>query len=267
MLKIEIEELKKIQMDILQAVDRFCYENDIRYSIACGTLLGAVRHGGYIPWDDDIDIYMLRADFEKFERMFPECLDNCYKFGSLGRDKYWCLPFGKVYDVRTFVKEKRTRSNTPGVNIDVFPIDEVPKNYEEWKKFNEIRKSYIRDLRHSQMSFSKMNSIVKNIGVFVYSIKFLFSSPRKLAEKCDRFAQKYNGKGYDDVFETSMGLSVKKAFPKALFDEIEEIKFEDRKFKAFKKYDTYLCATFGDYMKLPPKEKRVSEHTMDAYWR
>lgn len=267
MRKIDNHELRDIQLNILQAVDHFCRKNNIRYSLACGTMLGAIRHGGYIPWDDDIDIYMPRADFERFEILFPYQYDKYYDLGSLKRDEEWCLPFGKVYDNRTIVYEKRSKAKTPGVCIDVFPIDEVSDDEEEFKKFNRKRKTYILNLRHSQMCFSDLNSFVKNCGVALYAIRFLFSSPRKLAEKGDRFAQIYNGKGNHRLFETSMGMTVKEPFEKELFDDITDISFENQLFLGFKNYDTYLTHTFGDYMKLPPMEKRVSEHTIDAYWK
>ena len=267
MRKIETKELREVQISILVAVDKFCRENNIRYSLACGTLLGAVRHGGYIPWDDDIDIYMPRADYEKFEQLFPRHYEKRYELGSLKRDDSWCLPFGKIYDNRTTVVEKRSKAKTPGVNIDVFPIDEVPDDKEEFQLYNRKRKSLILDLRHSQMRFSKLNTFKKNCGVLVYSAKFLFKSPRRIAERCDKYAQIYNGRGCHLLFETSMGMTVKEPFEKELFDDITDITFENQLFLGFKNYDSYLTHTFGDYMKLPPMEKRVSEHTMDAYWR
>lgn len=267
MRKIDSSELKQIQIEILSAVDRFCSDNDIQYSMACGTLLGAIRHGGYIPWDDDIDIYMLRKDFNRFEKIFPQCYEGHFELGTLKRCEEWCLPFGKVYDNRTCVVEKRSKAKTPGVNIDVFPIDEVPDDYTEWKQYNRKRISYVLDLRHSLLAFSKMNSVIKNCGVVLYTIRFLLTSSRKLAEKCDKYAQIYNGKGYEMVFETSLGISVKSPFRKSLFDDIIEIDFENRKFKGFRGYDEYLTCAFGDYMTPPPINKRYSEHTINAFWK
>ena len=110
MRKIELEEKKVLQIDILSAVDSFCKKNDIKYSLGYGTLLGAVRHGGYIPWDDDIDIIMLRDDFEKFEKLFPEKLDEKYVFNTLSREKRWHNSFGKVSDSRTLVVERKAHA-------------------------------------------------------------------------------------------------------------------------------------------------------------
>lgn len=267
MKKIGNSEQRALQIGMLSVVDKFCSQHDIRYSMACGTLLGAIRHGGYIPWDDDIDIYMLREDFNKFEMLFPKCYEGHIELGTLKRNKEWCLPFGKVYDNRTFVVEKRSKAKTPGVNIDIFPIDEVPDDDIEWIQYNRKRESYILDLRHSLLAASKINSVIKNCGALLYAIRFLLTSSRNLAEKCDRYAQIHNGKGYERVFETTLGMSVKSPFKKSLFDELIGIKFEGSEFKGFQGYDEYLTCAYGDYMTLPPLNKRYSEHTIDAFWK
>ena len=104
--EIKLDELKKIQLDILVFIDDFCEKNNINYWIDCGTLLGAVRHKGYIPWDDDIDIGMLREDYDKFMKIFNNCCNNSkYKFISYETDKNWPFPFGKVLDITTVLYE------------------------------------------------------------------------------------------------------------------------------------------------------------------
>lgn len=267
MRKISLEEQKQLQMDILDAVDRFCNEHSINYSMACGTLLGAIRHGGYIPWDDDIDIYMLREDYNRFETEFADEYEGKYCFATLNRDKQWSQAFGKVYDNRTYCVEKRSKLKNPGINIDVFPIDDVPDSDEEWKAYNKQRRGKLIKLRHSCLAFSSINSLVKNIGAFVFSIRYFFLDRRKLAQAISCFAQIHNNKGFHRVFENTMGMAVKGPFRKSLFDEIDYIPFEDRKYKAFKDYDEFLTSVFGDYMTPPPIEKRVSFHTFDAYWK
>lgn len=267
MRKIELTEMKELQLDILSSVDCFCKENDIRYSIACGTLLGAIRHKGYIPWDDDIDIYMLREDFNTFENVFPEILSGKFKLASLNRDKNWTLPFAKVYDMRTVVYEKRSKFSNPGINIDIFPIDEVPDDEDKWLSFNKKRRSLFLNMRHANLRISSINSFIKNCAAIFYFFRFLFVTKRKLALKCDEFAQKYNGLGYKRVFETSMGMSMNAPFEKGLFYDLINVPFEDRIFSAFKEYDGYLTCSYGDYLTPPPLNKRQSNHTIDAYWR
>ena len=266
MKKITPEELKTLQLDILSAVDCFCDKYRIRYSMGCGTLLGAIRHKGYIPWDDDIDIYMLRKDYNRFEKLFPQVYDGHYCLSSFLRDSRVLIPFAKVYDNRTII-QKRSKNLTPGVNIDLFIIDDVPDEEDEWVSFNRKRKAMIKKLRHSSLKVSSINSWKKNIAAIVYSIRYAFLNQHTLTKEIIDFAQSYNGKGNRRVFETTLGMNLKKPFPKSLFDNIVDLPFENRLFKGFKNYDEYLTASYGNYMELPPLEKRVSFHTFDAYWK
>lgn len=263
---IELEERKQIQMDILEAVDRFCAEHDIKYSIACGTLLGAVRHGGYIPWDDDIDIYMLREDYEKFEALFPNLYLDHLELWSISRKESWNQLFSKIADTRTLVKEKILKDIGIGINIDLFPIDDVPENEEEWLCFNHKRRKDYEIERRSTRAISKCRPLWQNVIIGCSKIYYAFFNNRKFALYRNRMIQQHNGKGSTLVFESSSGMRVKRPFPKRLFDDIIEIAFEDRKFKCFKDYHEYLTDTFGEYMVLPPIEKRISLHTYDTYW-
>lgn len=124
MKKIETEEMKKLELDMLIDVAKFCDENDIRYYLSGGTLLGAVRHKGFIPWDDDIDISMPRPDYLKFVSTYNGS-SEFYQVQSIeNNDKYW-RTFAKVFDTRTYLKEDAIRmpKDGNGVFIDIFPID------------------------------------------------------------------------------------------------------------------------------------------------
>lgn len=123
--EIKVEELKQIQLDILKFVDKFCKENNLKYFLAYGTLLGAVRHKGYIPWDDDIDIIMFREDYEKFVTTFK---DVNYKVFATEVNSKYPYPFAKVGDTRTYYMEEIKDVIDTGVNIDVFPLDYLPEN-------------------------------------------------------------------------------------------------------------------------------------------
>lgn len=122
---IEVEELKRIQTDILNFVDGFCKKNGLRYWLAYGTLLGAVRHKGYIPWDDDIDILMFREDYEKFVTTFK---DERYKVFATEVNAKYPYPFAKVGDTATYFEEEIKDAIDTGVNIDVFPLDYIPED-------------------------------------------------------------------------------------------------------------------------------------------
>ncbi len=136
-----VEEFKQIQIDILLAINKFCNEHNIKYSLACGTLLGAIRHKGFIPWDDDIDIYLLREDYNKLITVFPSLLDGKYSLNSLERNPLWNRPYAKAFDTQT-IEIEAVRNNVPnmGIGIDVFPIDDVPDDDAEWKQFDKSRR-------------------------------------------------------------------------------------------------------------------------------
>lgn len=117
MKEIDVDELKHIQLDMLKDVHAFCVNNNIKYSLAYGTLLGAVRHRGYIPWDDDIDIMMLREDYNRFVHSYD---NDIYRIEDLSTDPDYELPYAKVEDVRTVMKEFVNGSSSSGVYIDIF---------------------------------------------------------------------------------------------------------------------------------------------------
>ena len=260
--ELDIRSLREVQMDILSAVDKFCAESGIAYSLACGSLLGAVRHGGYIPWDDDIDIYMLRPEYERFVRSFPETLYGRYKLASLGRNRWWKLTVTKVYDDRTILEENSILGSRIGVNIDVFAIDKVPDDDTAWLRFDSRRRrlvdrhqAIVSDLAGMPFSLHKLARIVMR------------PLARPLARYIDRYARQFNGTASEHVFESVMGQLQKNRFSIHLFDRMERRKFEDREYSAFADYDSYLSGAYGDYMQLPPEDKRITHHNFKAYFK
>jgi len=263
---IDLEELKVLQMNVLQAVDEYCNEHNIRYSMACGTLLGAIRHQGYIPWDDDIDIYVPREDYKRLIAEFPETYKGRYKIASLERSFNWTHPFANAYDDKTIFDENSRNRELIGVKIDIFPVDEVPLG-EEWIKYNQKRRRLQRLFSLYLVRLNSHRSLLKNAILLLVRILSIFFPTRKFAEYLDRFAQQNNYKGYEHMFECCLGMMQKQPFPKSLFDSLVYVPFEDRHFKAFSDSDYYLSNGFGNYMQLPPKEKRVSHHAFKAYWK
>lgn len=257
-------ELKVIQMDVLQAIDEFCGVNNIKYSLACGTLLGAARHKGYIPWDDDIDIYIPRADYLRLMRLFPDVYKGRYKLVSIERDRKWDRTSAKAYDIFTSFYEPG-QSYHLGVNIDIFPIDDVPDNEKEWNSFDKKR-TFINKLldngRYSKVSINRFSCKRLFIQLF-----FCLVSCRQLAELLNKYVQQFNKCNYSRCFESCTAVLVKNPFPKALFDDLILLPFEDREYYVFADYDTYLTASYGNWRELPPEEKRVSHHIYKATWK
>ena len=134
--ELGIDKLKQIQLDMLKDIHTFCVEHEIRYSLAFGTLLGAVRHKGYIPWDDDIDIMMPREDYNRFIRSYG---NQTYKIADMSVNPNYGLPFAKVEDVLTVIEENVEGESVFGVYIDVFPVDSIPDNMLARRSFYKMK--------------------------------------------------------------------------------------------------------------------------------
>lgn len=270
MRKIEkLEELKKIQLDILMSLHGFCMSHNIQYSLAAGTLIGAVRHKGFIPWDDDIDVYMLREEYNKLITLFPKEYEGKYSLLCLETDNNWYRSFGKLVDVRTVEIEKtRNKYKGMGIGIDIFPIDDVPDDDEQWKKYDKKRR-FIRDMfTIKTLCYSNKRGLVKNMVIFMGRILLMPFPFSYLSKLMDRYSKKNNGQGYAHVYENSWGVyNSKRPWLKKDLKEVIDAEFEGKIVKIMKGYDDYLTTVYGDYMQLPPEEKRVSHHAFTAYWK
>lgn len=262
-----LEEIKKIQVDVLRAFHQFCTEKGINYSLAYGTLLGAIRHKGYIPWDDDIDICMLRADYEKLENLFPENYQDAYGFYTLNRNLKWNRSYGKFFNTKTVEVESSNDNVGIGVSIDIFPIDDVPDTDTSFKKVWRRNRLLIKARTLKAIVWSKERSFLKNLIVAISHFILLPFPLRFLAQSTDCISRYQNNKGFHHVFHSCDNDNPKNSLPKSIFNQYVDVPFEGDVFKAMAGYDTYLRECYGDYMELPPIEKRVSTHTFNVYWK
>lgn len=265
----DIEEIKRIQLDILSALDSFCRKNNIQYTIIDGTLLGAVRHKGYIPWDDDIDVAMDRKNYEVFIKTFPDVYNKNYKLISLERSIKWDRAYACMYDDRTQLEYYQNNSYTPGVLIDIFPVDEVPDNELQWKRLKRMIAFYGKlSALKSMTTYRVSKSSLKNTIALLFRFLLKPISKRRIAIWLDKLAKSYNNKGYHYGYETAFGgVGSIKRFKLIDFQETIDYQFEDRIVKGLKNADSILTDTYGDYMQLPPLEQRVTHHSFDAYWK
>ncbi|GBG97258.1 LicD family protein [Lactococcus termiticola] len=270
--KISSQELKKIQLDMLAFIDQTCRQEQINYSLGGGSLLGAVRHGGFIPWDDDIDLVLPRADYERLlERFMQELPDEYGLIYYKSRPTY--LPFAKLYDKRTYFTSKLDNLNRgTGVFIDLFPMDVLPGDATERAKFKkEVAKAAI-DLTSSNPTGLDYASATKPI----YFIgKVLLWGPRHLknkgkarycAEKVDLLMQSYREKDTPYVGYAYSGYSGE-CFDKAIFEAYEDVAFEELTVRKLVNHDSYLKALYGDYMTLPPEDERVNHSYYQWFWK
>lgn len=266
---IDLDELKQLQCEVLEALHNYSKENGLKYSLACGTLIGAIRHNGYIPWDDDIDVYMQREDYDKLIKNFPDVYEDHFQLISFERNKHWCRPYANLYDNRTLFKElKSSNEEQIGVKIDIFPVDSVPDDDAEWLRFNKIRRMLIYLHSAKFVTFRKNNqSLTTKISLALLKMLLLPFSSYRIVKLVDTYIRKFNGTGSKRLFETSCGMDQNKPFNSRDFEEVELHKFEDYEFYVMKGYHNCLTNGFGDYMILPPVEKRVSHHYYEAYWK
>lgn len=266
MKEINIDELRCLQLDILTYVDCFCAENKITYTIGYGTLLGAVRHKGYIPWDDDIDICMLREEYNKFIRLFPDNYKGRYSLLSIEKNPDWHIPFAKIYDSRTSATNIATKIREHGVSIDIFPIDDVPDNENEWQKFHKMILLLLRMKTIKGLKLGHIKGFLKKIHYLFFKVLLLPVPYKYLVLRIHKFAQTNNNKGRNRVFQCCAKSNEKKPLKKEIFHNIIDFSFEGRIFKGIADYNSFLSNAYGEYMKLPPIEKRYSHKTTNYYW-
>ena len=265
MKEIDNAQLKEIQLCILKNVHNFCTKNSIKYTIAYGTLLGAIRHHGFIPWDNDIDISMLREDYELFVKTYQ---DEIFKLYELRTDPQCDIPYAKVYDSRTILKE-HSGLNIIGVNIDVFPIDGLNDRLEQslkiYRSFNLLKILRILKGRKSVPSTSWWWKILLSFAHFCLWV----ITSRKLCEIISEKAKRVNKGGSKYVgLLTGNSTTDKNIMPRDFFTKVHLMHFEDGVFYGIDNYDEYLRHAYGDYMIFPPKELQTVPHVADEiYWK
>lgn len=268
-----LDEQKRVMLDILKEFVRFCDEHDLMYYLDAGTLIGAVRHKGYIPWDDDIDVNMPQPDYDDFCRLMRD--KDGYMTSNIVVEfpDTTLYPYLKISDNRTLLVEFPDKNPMEvGVYIDVFPKYGIPDK--SWRSKLICKISYYMDLLHWFNVYtikcwkrSKHNALKRFVGTIA---DFCVVHPHWPVILQDRILHAY-AKHYPlsecQYVTTLTNGEFHKLAPKKCFDGYQMLEFEDGLFKGPKDYDTYLrCLYKGDYMQLPPEDKRLG-HKTEAYWR
>ncbi len=260
-----IEELKNVELEILKNFIEICNKLNLTYYLDCGTLLGAIRHKGFIPWDDDIDVIMPRPDYDEFMQKAGELLKPEYFLQNYNTDKQFQQAFSKIRDSRTTFIEKEiiNLDINHGIYIDIFPLDGYNPENEEQNKKNE-ENFYLLRLQ-TQRRFEGFKILPEKQEKFKISDKKygkmtnyeLNIEKEKIAKQYDYDKCKYVKSYYSDFADNT-------PIPKEIFEKGELKPFESIMANVPQGYDEYLERLYGDYMKLPPLEKRVSNHNAKA---
>ena len=268
MRKIGINELKSIQLEILEAFGAYCTGRGLRYSISNGTLIGSVIYGGYIPWDDDIDVTMPRADYDRLVNEFPDLLDGRYRLLSLECNPRWDRFFAKVCDERTVMLENRRDAVETGVNIDIFPADSVPDDPRQLEKWRRRRLLIHRIYELKERRLSSPRAWWTTVLLVPAKLLLLPVGKRRLCERADREAKRWNGSASGTrVCSLVNGYHLTEPYPAGIFNSLEETVFDGRPCRRLVDYDSYLTAGYGNYMKDIPEDKQVSHHCFEAYYK
>lgn len=271
MKQLSLRELQLFSLDILKDVHEFCVNEGIRYSLAYGTLLGAVRHQGFIPWDDDIDIIMPRPDYELFCSKYRS---SKYKVSSPRNDKNCCIPFARVFDDKctTIFTRVPWHRKTYGVWIDIFPLDGITENQSLEIKYATIC-SLLKKLKSQRYAIRKLSikePFLLNCKTLLR--KVMTCNGRRLNQIVRKIDETIKSDSFDDKeFFTQLvcpddGLNDTHRVD--LFSSIVDMPFEDSAFCAFSRYDEYLKKLFGNYMELPPENQRKPKQTyVRFYWK
>ena len=260
MKEIDVDKLKTNQLEILKQVNLFCKANGIKYWLDSGTLLGAIRHNGYIPWDDDIDIGMLRKDFDQFIHSFNS-VNNRYKVicNEIEQDCFY--PYAKILDTKTLLYEPDENGIKLCINIDLFVYDITPDLESANRQYN--RRDRLSRLSVIQYRLFRSKQWYKRIPK---NLLFFFVKQYPKGYFAKHIVK--NSKKYNDTNSKYVGnfTSVSRVFcEKSVFNSTILWDFEGEKYPVPVGYDKWLKAFYGDYMKLPPVEKRVTHHSFKAY--
>ena len=270
MRKMTTRDIQLVSLDILKDVHEFCVNNDIKYTLFGGSLIGAIRHNGFIPWDDDVDIAMPRPEYERFVSTYKS--DKGYKLihREKGKNDVF-LAYARVCDMnKTYVDAQNLpwSKYKTGVWIDIFPLDGMPIDIDEAKKHTKMANDLFyrgKRARIIKAALHKDRGFIIRMKLFLLCLCLpYYSKWGKLIELCKKYDYS-ESKAYSNL--SFGGYGFKEYCTKEVLDGYHLHRFEDSEFFIMNGYDKALRNKYGDYMTPPPEEKRIRGHHFECYWK
>lgn len=254
--EINISERKLLQLEMLDEVDKFCRMHNIQYSLAFGTLLGAVRHQGFIPWDDDLDIMMPLPDLLRFKSLFKSDTIEYVDIDTYNGFRY---PFSRLCSKKSYSKIGKNRRG-PGLCLDLYIMCGIPESEQEQVEYFKSISLY----RQYRKYLTKLNKywrklpVQSNIPGLKYCVKkirdlYFYKVPFSTAKKWHMIAG-------------PIRLRKKMTYDLNIFNNMTELPFEGKRYQCIESWDYFLKLRYGDYMELPSEDQRHPYHANNYYW-
>lgn len=259
----ELKKIQSLQLKIAKEFKRICDNYNISYSLSGGTLLGAVRHSGFIPWDDDFDVEMLRSEYERFLRIAPRELGSEYFLETWKTDKHYSLPYAKLMLKGTIYSEKATEhvNIKKGIFIDIFVADFISdKSWLKKVQCNICDKLFVILCDKNRYQNGSFRKGLKKICYDLASSLIPLTCLKKLLKFFMTIFNKTTAKD-TSLFGSCYG-SKKEIKSKDFYYNLKEYIFENTNFTGFADYDTYLRSLYGNYMEFPPEKERYNRHSI-----
>ena len=251
----DLDRLHRAELEIMDEIHRICMKHDISYFLDSGTALGAIRHGGFIPWDDDVDVGMLRADYEKFIKVARDELAPAFFLQTFESERYYSKFNAKIRMNNTlFPEEASVGLGNRGISIDVFPFDYIEDEKDKATARIDKSRILIKAVLHTRPDFAPKR--LKNKLIRLLLNKKRYHIYRSKYEKCIKEVNEHPTSHvtcfiYHMIEKQYITFALEDIYP------IKPIRFEDRTYMIMNNPDAYLTEMYGDYMVLPPEEKRV----------
>lgn len=255
----ELRQLQLTQLEILKVIDTFCRKHRIHYSLYAGSLLGAVRHQGFIPWDDDLDVFLTRHEYNRFIKLWLKDQPEGYLIQNKELDPKFSQSFTKIRkDHTAFLQDESERGKYhTGIFVDVFPIDRVPEGKLQ-------RAVFYADCLFYQLYTREYAPPLANRFIRLGSEALLKTSTKNGRARRRKWHYsrivRYNRDKTLPMVCIEVTATLRQIFPSNLMDSYVDLPFEDMNAMCLKEWDAYLTVAFGDYMQLPPKEERGWRH-------